>query len=135
MNLKKKKQLAIRTLDVGEARIAFVGSRTKDIKEAITKQDIRDLVLDGAILIKEVKGRRKVVKKKSKRSPGNVKKKVNKRKENYMIMTRKLRRYVKGIKSQGQITRDESLELRKKIRNKLFKSLAHLKEHIGGNKK
>ena len=135
MNLKKKKQLTIRALKIGKARVAFVDSRIKEIKEAITKQDIRDLVSDGAIVIKEIKGRKKVVNKKTKRSPGNVKKKVNKRKQDYMIMTRKLRKYVKAVRSQGKIDRDESLEIRKKIRNKSFKSLAHLKEHIGGIKK
>jgi large subunit ribosomal protein L19e len=133
MKLGKKKELAARTLNVGKARVVFVNSRTKEIKEAITKQDIRDLVIDKAILVKEVKGRKKkvAVKRKS-RSPGNVKKKVNNRKELYMILTRKLRKYVKGLKSQGKLSKEQTEEIRKKIRNKAFKSLAHLKDYIGG---
>jgi ribosomal protein L19E len=136
MKLGKKKELAARTLNVGKARIAFVGSRTKEIKEAITKQDIRDLGIDKAILVKEIKGRKKAVKKKSKkRSPGNIKKKVNVRKELYMIMTRKLRKYIKEMRIQGKLDREQTLDIRKKIRNKSFKSLAHLKDYIGGLKK
>ena len=59
MNLNKKKELAKRTFNVGEERIVFVESRLKDIKEAITKQDMRDLRQDKAIIIKEKKGRRR----------------------------------------------------------------------------
>ena len=57
MNLKKKKELAARTLKVGKGRIMFVDARLEDIKEALTKQDVRDLKEDGAIVVKEVKGR------------------------------------------------------------------------------
>ena len=61
MNLKNKKQLASRTLGVGAGRIAFRNERVDEIKEAITKQDIRDLVEAGAIVIKEIKGKRKKI--------------------------------------------------------------------------
>ena len=54
MNLKKKKILAAKTLGVGRNRIRLLKSRLDEIKEAITKQDIRDLKNDGAILIKEI---------------------------------------------------------------------------------
>ncbi len=135
MKLENKKELASRTLKVGKERIAFVSSRNKEIKEAITKQDIRDLVIDGAIVVKEVKGRKKVVGRKNTRRAGKIKKTVNKRKELYMILTRKLRQYIKNMKAQGKLTREEVIEIRKRIRNKLFKSLAHLKEYIGGLKK
>jgi large subunit ribosomal protein L19e len=135
MNLKTRKELAARTLEIGKSRIVFLVSRIKDIKEAITKQDIRDLISDGAIVIKPVKGRKKVEKRKNKRSYGKIKKKVNKRKERYVIMTRKLRKYVANMKEQGKLEREEILKIRKKIRNKDYKDLAHLKEYIGELKK
>ena len=135
MNLAKKKALAVRTLKVGKERIIFSKSRLNEIKEAITKQDIRDLQRDGAIVIKEIKGRRKIKKRKRKRSPGKIKKKVNKRKEEYVIMTRKLRKYVAEMKKQGKLSREEIAEIRKRIRNKKFKSKSHLKEYIGGLRK
>ncbi len=59
MNLEKKKKLAARTLNVGKERIIFLKSRLEEIKEAITRQDIKDLHKDGAIIIKEEKGRKK----------------------------------------------------------------------------
>lgn len=130
MNLAKKKALAARTLEVGKGRIIFVNARLNEIKEAITKQDIRDLNKEGAILIKGIKGRKRNINKKKKRSVGNVRKKVNKRKQEYVKLTRKLRKYVATVMKDKK----EIKEIRKKIRNKSFRSLAHLKELIGGVK-
>jgi large subunit ribosomal protein L19e len=131
MNLRSKKELAKRALKVGKDRIMFVASRLSDIKEALTKQDIRDLKQDGAIVIKDTRGRKKVVKVNN-RSTGNIRKKVNTRKRDYVVMTRKLRRYVREMKIQGKVTHEEYKDIRKKIRNKAFKSKANLKEYIGG---
>jgi len=134
MKLNKKKPLAVRTLGIGKKRVVFLKPSLDEIKEAITKQDIRELQKEGAILIKESKGRRKI-KKKNKRSPGNIRKKVNKRKQEYVIMTRKLRKYVTEMKKQGRLADEEVVDIRKKIRNRIFRSKMHLKEYIGGLKK
>lgn len=130
MNLSKKKSLASRALNVGKERIQFSVARLEEIKEAITKQDIKDLKQDGAIKIKAVSGRKKNLKPKARRSTGNVRKKVNKRKEEYVIMTRKLRKYVAELKKQDRLSPDEVKEIRKKIRNRIFKSQANLKDYI-----
>lgn len=135
MNLKKKKNLAAKTLKVGKERIVFLASRIDEIKEAITKNEIRDLNVEGAIIVKEIKGRKKNLKKSVKKSTGNVRKKVNTRKKDYVIMTRKLRKYSKEMEKQGKITKEEKREIRKKIRNKGFKSQANLKEYIKNLKK
>ena len=135
MNLSKKKELAKRTFDVGKNRIVFVKSRLKDIKEAITKQDIRDLKQDKAIIIKEKQGRKKVIRKKRRRSVGNIRKKRKTRKKDYVILTRKLRKYILEMKNQKRISKEEFDDIRKKIRNKIFRSKSHLKEYIGGLRK
>lgn len=134
MNLSKKKKLAKRTLNVGEDRIVFLESRLEEIKDAITKQDIRDLVKNGAIIVKEIKGRKTIQRTKS-RSTGNIRKKARKKKREYIILTRKLRGYLKGLKAEGKILREHVTDMRKKIRNREFRSRAHLKEHIGGIQK
>lgn len=128
MNLGKKKNLAKRTLKVGKERIIFIKSRLEDIKEAITRQDIRDLNAEGAILIREIKGRTKIIKRK--KTLGKIKKKVSKRKQEYVKITRKLRKYVTAMRERGEIGRDEYLDMRKKIRNRIFKSQAQLKSYI-----
>ncbi len=135
MNLAKKKALAAKTLKVGKERVVFLEPRLEDIKEALTKQDIRDLEKDGAIIVKEIKGRKKKTEKKRRRGVGKVKKKVNRRKQDYVVMTRKLRKYASELKNQGKLSREEVIEIRKRIRNKKFRSKAHLKEYIGGLRK
>ncbi len=130
MNLRNKKELAARALKVGKERIMFVEARKNEIKEAITKQDIRDLNADGAIRVKEISGRKKNAKKKTRRSTGQIKKKINTRKKDYVIMTRKLRAYVIEMKKQGLLNPEEVKEIRKGIRNKAFRSKAHLKDYI-----
>jgi len=130
VKLESKKELAARTLNVGKARIVFNIERLAQIKEAITKQDIRDLQKDGAITIKEIKGRRKNIKRKTRRRIGSVKKKVNKKKREYMNLTRKLRTYTKSLRKTGQVDNETYRKIRKEIRAKSFRSKAHLKERI-----
>lgn len=135
MNLSKKKNLAAKALKVGKGRVKILEERMSEVKDALTKQDIKDLVKDGAIEVKEVKGRKKIEKRKRKRGAGKIKKKVNKRKENYVIMTRKLRAYTRSMYIQGKVSKQEKEDIRKKIRNKFFKSKANLKQYIEGLRK
>ena len=135
MNLRTKKNLAAKTFGVGKERIVFTNERIEEIKEAITKQDMRDLQKDGAIIIKEIGGRGKNVKKKRKRGVGKIRRRVNTRKKDYVILTRKLRKIVKEAKKEGKLEKEEAKEIRKKIRNKLYRSKAHLKERMGALKK
>ncbi|MCK4553112.1 hypothetical protein KAT80_02825 [Candidatus Pacearchaeota archaeon] len=135
MNLKNKKSLAVKVLKLGRERIVFLQSRLEEIKDAITKQDIRDLKKEGAIVVKEIKGRKKVKKKKKVRGVGKIKKKVNKRKQEYVKMTRKLRKHVAVKKKSGELSKEEIKDIRNKIRNRKFSSLRNLKEYTGGLRK
>jgi len=130
MNLSKKKELASKVLRVGRKRIHFVSDKLQEIKEAITKQDIRDLYKEGYIVIKEIKGRKKIKKRKTKRGPGKIKKKVNKRKQKYVKLTRKLRKYLKELKNQGKIEKELYWKIRKKIKMSEFKNKASLKDYL-----
>lgn len=130
MNLQKKKELAARTLNVGKSRIIFNLSRIDEIKEAITKQDVRDLVKNGAMSIKEIKGSRKKVKRKTRRRAGSIKMKVKTKKKDYMTLTRKLRAYLSELRNQKTISYEDYIKLRKEIRSSNFKSKAHMKERI-----
>jgi len=130
MNLNKKKLLASKALKVGKGRIVFNPEALSEIKEAITKQDIILLKEEGMISIKPVKGRRKTESRKTKRGPGKTKKKINKRNQIYVKITRKLRAYVKELKNQGEISIELYRDLRKKIKTRTFKSKASLKEYL-----
>jgi len=130
MNLRNKKDLAAKTLHVGRNRIYFNNQGFKEIKEAITRQDIKDLYNEKMIQIKPIKGRKKIQKRKRRRGPGKIKKKLNKRKQEYVKITRKLRDYIKSLKNLGIISRETYLDLRKKIRMRIFKSKRNLQEYL-----
>ncbi len=130
MNLAKKKELASKVLGVGKGRIIFAESRLVEIKEAISRMDIIDLHKSGAILIREVKGRKKIVKRRHRRRTGKIKCRVNVRKKEYVIITRKLRAFVRGAFRVGKIDAARKQEIRKQIRARKFKSKRQLKEHL-----
>ena len=130
MNLENKKALAARTLHVGKNRIILSQDALSEIKEAITKQDIKDLYAEGIIQIKPIKGRKKIVRRKTKRKAGKIKKKLNTRKQDYVKLTRKLRGFIKSIQKKGDIEDEKYKTVRKKIRMREFKSKANLKEYL-----
>lgn len=133
-NLNKRKILAAKVLGVGKNRIVFDINRLEEVKEAITKQDIRDLYSSGAIEIKQKNGRKKVERKKTKKGIGKVKKKIKFRKTTYVKSTRKLRKYLKELEKQKRIKRGDYHKIRRMIKVRAFRDKAHLKEHIGGLK-
>ncbi len=130
MQLAKKKELAAKVLGVGKGRIMFAPERLSEIKEAISRMDIIDLHKNGAISIRNVKGRKKIVRRKNRRRVGKIKRNVNTRKAEYVIITRKLRAYVRGLFRTGKINADEKREIRKQIRSRKFKSKRQLKESL-----
>ena len=130
MNLTKKKELAAKVLGVGKGRIVFSEERLSEIKEAISRMDILDLHKNGAIIIREIKGRKKIVKRKNRRRVGKIKKNVNTRKAEYVIITRKLRKFVRGLYRVGKIDAEDKREIRKQIRARKFKSKRQLKESL-----
>lgn len=129
-NLAKRKELAAKVLGVGKNRILFDSMRIAEIKEAITKQDIRDLYADGAISIKEKAGKRRKEKRKTRRGPGKIKRTVRDTKMEYVILVRKLRNYLNELRKHNKLTKEEFLDLRKKIKSGIFKNKAHLKDYI-----
>ena len=134
MNLESRKQLASKVLRVGKNKVLFNPEHLEEIKEAITKQDIRDLFAEGIISVRETRGRRKIVRRTTRRGPGSIKLVVRDRKGDYMIMVRKLRRYINELRKQNKIDRVRYYELRKKIKARIFKNKAHLKDYIAGGK-
>jgi large subunit ribosomal protein L19e len=131
--LTKKKEVAAKVLGVGKNRIVFPESRLNEVKEAISRMDMIDLHKSGAIVIKPVAGRKKIVKRKHRRRIGKIKQKVNNRKAEYVIITRKLRAFVRGAFRTGKINTEEKKEIRKQIRARKFRSKRQLKEHLEGN--
>ncbi|MEK6872530.1 MAG: 50S ribosomal protein L19e [Nanoarchaeota archaeon] len=132
MNLNKKKMLAARVLGVGKNRIVFNQANLAEIKEAITRQDIKTLYQEEIITIKPVKGRKKVRRRKTKRGAGKIKMKIKDRKKEYVKITRKLRKYLIELKNVGVVNKELYIRLRKKIKMKEFKSKSNFREYLNG---
>ena len=57
---------------------------------------------------------------------------MNDRKAEYVIITRKLRKFVRGLVRTGKIDKERNREIRKHIRARKFKSKRQLKENLEG---
>jgi len=130
-NLGRRKKLAAKVLEVGLDRIIFDNSNLEEIKEAITKQDIRDLYAAGAIKIREKIGRLQKEKRTTRRGPGKIKLIVKNKKKSYATLTRKLRAYIEELRKQGKITFEKYSQLRTKIKSGEFRDKAHIKTVLG----
>ena len=130
MKLENKKEFAANVLGVGKGRIIFNKTRLSELKEAMTRQDIKDLFSSGAIFIAEIKGRRKVEKRITRRRAGSRRQPAINKKMLYATTTRKLRAYVAELRRSEKITKEQFFKLRNEIRASAFKDKAHFKERI-----
>ena len=134
MKLTTQKRMAAEILDVGEGRVVFDSLRLDEIKQAITKQDIRDLIKDRAIRIRP--GVAKAVRVKRKRTgAGRRKFRVKTRKRDYINRIRKIRTYVRDQMNSGALSKDLANAVRKYAKAGQFKNLRQAKEYIKLNKK
>ncbi|MEK6885630.1 MAG: 50S ribosomal protein L19e [Nanoarchaeota archaeon] len=134
INLTQRKALAAKVLGCGKNKVRFDVAHLAEIKEAITKQDIRDMYAEGIISIAPNGGRMTKEKRRTRRGPGSIKCTIKDGKTEYCILVRKLRRHVKEIRKQGKMNHERHQELRRKIKAGDFKSKAHLKSYMEGKK-
>ena len=130
MNLAKKKTLAANALKVGKKRIVFNKEGLPEIKEAITKEDIRTLKQEGIISLKPKKGRKKIQKRKRGTTQGSKQGRKGARegkKEVYVKKVRALRYLLKVAKDREEITNKEFWILYKKVGGNTVRNKAHLR--------
>ncbi len=135
--MKIQKRLAAKVLGTSPNKVKFDQSRLVDIKEAITKTDIRNLVSEKAITKKNVHsasraGARKNKVQKSKDLRKNQGSREGKkgarqpRKEAWMAKIRKQRMVLKELKQKGLITDSNYRDLYYKSKGGFFRSKRHL---------
>ncbi|UZE93647.1 MAG: 50S ribosomal protein L19e [Candidatus Pacearchaeota archaeon] len=133
-----QKRLAAAVLKVGQNKVWFDPSMISEIREAITKEDIKALIKEKAIKKKPIIGvKRRAGKKRQKRKrkgrgrgAGRKRKIVKKRKKEYMIKIRNLRSYIHELKLGGKIDSKESRKLRRLAKAGVFKSKKDIKEKV-----
>lgn len=137
VNLKAKKRLAARVVGVGVHRIRFLEDNLDDVRNAITRAEIRSLVTANTISIKPFTGtsRGRAHTKKLQRNKRGTKQgskqgrkgaRVGKKKV-YVIKVRALRRLLKIAKIREEITNREFWMLYKKVGGNTVRNKAHLR--------
>jgi large subunit ribosomal protein L19e len=141
MKLHVQKRLAASILKRSKKKVVIDNSRLDDVKEAITRFDIKSLIKDKAIKAKPVKGpskvrTRKIREQKSKgRRSGHGSRKGKatarlSRKESWMIRIRNQRAFLFELKSKGMLENKDFRELYNKAKGGYFRSKRHIKLYI-----
>jgi len=144
MMLKLQKRLAATVLNCSPKRVVFDPARLEDIKEAITKTDIRLLVGEGAINEHPERGVSRVRANKRKRQKskglrkgeGSRKGKATARrpkKQAWMDRIRAQRKFLKYLKKNNMLKAGAFKELYVKSKGGFFRSIKHIKLHIHEN--
>ena len=141
MQLKNQKVLASQILKCGKGRVKFDPTRLEEIKESITKADIKSLVNDKAIIARPIKGvsrvrARKIIiqKRKNQRSGiGSRKGKKTARlpkKKVWMNRIRIQRELLKQMRDKKIISTSDYRMLYAKSKGGFFRSKRHIKLFI-----
>jgi len=141
MSLKAQKRMAAEILKCGENRVYFDPYLIDEIKMAITREDIRNLVKEGIIIKKYKKGNSKYRKnllherKKKGRAKGIGKRKGTKgarspKKKKWMNRIRPQRRELKKLRDRKLITTATYRKLYKNAKGGMFTSVAQMNRYI-----
>ena len=138
MKLNTQKVLAAGLLKCSKKRVIFDIERLEEIKEAITKADLRGLIKDKAISSKPIKGisrgraRKRQEQRRKGRQKGHSSKKGKKtarlpKKKKWIIKIRNQRNFLKELKDKKIINKRMNSDLRSKAKGGFFRSKRHIK--------
>ncbi len=144
MDVSAQKRMAAEVLDVGESRVWIDPDNLEDVEGAITKQDIRNLVEAGTIQKKEKTGvsrgraRKRDIQKKKGRHSGHGSRKGTKGarkpgKEGWKDKIRALRKELKRMRDEEEITRSDYRELYNMASGGFFRNKKHMQIYIQKN--
>ncbi len=142
MKLKVQKRLAAQILKCSEKRIVFDPDSLDEIKESITKADIRGLIGVKAIIKKAAEGvskgrarKRKEQRRKGRqRGVGSRKGKKTARlpkKKAWANRVRIQRSFIKNLRDKKVISKSDYQNIYMKIKGGFFRSKRHIKLHLG----
>ncbi|MDG5775717.1 50S ribosomal protein L19e [Haloarculaceae archaeon H-GB2-1] len=140
-DLSAQKRMAADVLDVGKNRVWFDPDRQGDIADAITREDIRDLVDEGAITDKETSGnsRGRARARQKKRAYGHQKGHGSRKgkaggrqnkKQDWQSRIRAQRSKLKELRAEDELDRSQYRDLYDKASGGEFDSVADLERYI-----
>ncbi len=131
--LSLQKRLASKMLKVGKSRVWMDTEHREEIKNAITRADIRKMINHGYIKAKSKKIKRTKVEKNKKKGPGSRKGDAGARtigKEKWMNTVRPLRKMIKELKDQKKVDGKTYRKLYLQIKSGAFRSRSHLRLYL-----
>lgn len=145
MKLTTQKRLAACVMKVGRSRVWIDPDFLDEVSLAITKDDIRRLVDEGAIQSRQKQGvsrgrARHIMAQKRKgqrRGPGRRKGKATSKlsgKDRWMMKIRPMRKELRRLREDEKITRKVYRELYLKAKGNAFRNTAHLRTYIAEHK-
>ena len=143
-DLKAQKRMAADVLDVGKGRVWFDPEEQSEIAEAITREDIRELVDEGTIRATDAKGNSKgrARERAAKRSYGHRKGAGSRKgrsgarqnkKDAWVSRIRAQRRRLKELREDGTLDRSQYRSLYNKASGGEFDSVDRLEADIQNN--
>ncbi len=141
MTLKSQKRMAAEVMDVGKNRVWIDPDQREKIEEAITRQDIRNLIESGAIKKRKERGTSKARAKKNKKQKekgrqkgqGSRKGKKTARKggkQRWMEKIRAIRSRLKEMRDDEEITNDQYRDLYDMAKGGFFRDTKHLENFV-----
>ena len=145
MKLSTQKRLAADVMKIGTSRVWIDPTFEDEISLAITRDDIKRLVDEGAIQKKQTTGvsrgrARYVIEQKRKgqrKGPGRKKGKATSKlssKDRWMIKIRPMRKELRKLRDNKKITSKTYRELYLKAKGNAFRNTAHLRTYISERK-
>jgi len=145
MNLKLQKELSAKAYGVGKARVKIDPTQSEEIKDAITRADIKGLVDSGAIKILQKKdtSRHRARARKEKRKKGRARGHGRRRgpatartppKTTWINRVRLQRATISRLKKAGSMTTSTHRELYLKAKGGFFRNRKHLLQYINQHK-
>ncbi len=145
MNLKNQRRMASESLKIGKNRVWIDPERGEDVEAAITREEIRKLIREGAIKAAPKKGvskgRARVIhakrKKGLKRGMGRRKGKKTARmprKELWKRRIRAIRAYLKDLRARRIIQKNIYRRLYLLAKGGIFRDVTHVEQYIESNR-
>jgi large subunit ribosomal protein L19e len=140
-DLKSQKRIAADIMDVGKDRVWIDPDDMEKVDEAITRQDIRNLIEGGTIQKKDEKGTSKgrAREKKKQKAKGQRKGQGSRKgektarkdsKDEWMEKIRALRAELKEMRDEDEINGKEYRELYNKAKGGFFRNKKHLNNYV-----
>ena len=134
MNLQKK--MAAQILKIGVNRVWLDPKHAKDLDGAITKADVRKMILKGWVKAKSEKIHKPREKTKKKRGHGSRKGarySIVSRKRRWILKVRPMREMLKEMKAKNEIDNQTFKKLYSLVKGGMFRSRSHLRLYMEQN--